>query len=296
MEKSNLSYLLEEWLMEQRLQELSDNTLKQYKNAVLRFIEWLPEGEELNKFTTMNYKKDLENKIKDKEVKLGSVNVWLVSLNKFLKWLKYNDHLQENITVKKFKVQQQYKDEDTLTKKEYMRLKRFALNNGYEQLFYILETLGKTGCRLDELKYFTVENLELTPWKGVQVYNKGKWREVPVIQTLSRSLKKFYKSQGIEKGIIFLSPVPELAAKGKMVNPSTIFRQMKKVAGMAKIKKSKVHPHNFRHYFGQRYSESYPEDSLGLADILGHNDLKTTRIYLKTSGNQQRRKIEKVKF
>ena len=296
MKKSDLSYLLEEWIMEQELQELSSKTIKQYRNAVKKFIEWLPEDKELNKYTTIEYKKDLEQKIKSKEIKLRSANVWLVSLNKFLKWLKYNDYMLENTAVKKFKIQQEYSDEETLTKKEYMRLKRVALNNGYEQLFYILETLGKTGCRLDELKFFTVENLEPTPWQKIKVYNKGKWREITVIQSLSRTLKKYYKSQGITTGTIFLSPDPDCRAKGKMVNSSTIFRQMKKAAGIAKIKKSKVHPHNFRHYFAQRYMEQYPDDALGLADHLGHNDLRTTRIYNKTSGNQQRRKLEKVKF
>lgn len=296
MKKSDLSYLLEEWIMEQQLQELSSKTLKQYKNAVLKFIEWLPEDKELSKFTTIDYKKDLEKKIISKEIKIRSANVWLVALNKFLRWLKYNNYLVEDLTLKKFKMQQQYSNEETLTKKEYMRLKREALKNGYEQLYYILETLGKTGCRISELKYFTVENLEPTPWQKIKVYNKGKWGDITIRQDLSRTLKKYYKSQEITSGTIFLSPDPICRAKGKMVDLSTIFRQMKKVAGIAKIKKSKVHPHNFRHYFAQRYNETYPDDTLGLADHLRHNDLRSTRIYNTTSGNQQRRKLEKVKF
>ena len=71
---------------------------------------------------------------------------------------------------------------------------------------------------------------------------------------------------------------------------------MKKIAGIARINKEKVHPHNFRHLFAQVFLESYPENVLDLADLLGHNDLKTTRIYTKTSGEQKRKKLENVKF
>lgn len=288
--KKDLSIWLEEWILEQKLDEYAPNTLKQYRNAVLKFIEWIPEDKELNKFTTMEYKEHLRAVSNS----LKSINVWIVSLNKFFKWLKNNEYITDDITVKKYKMQEQSSNEGTLTKKEFMRMKRLALANGYEQLYYILQIMGQTGCRVEELKLFTVENLEKTPFTPIKVFNKQKERKLIVIQKLSRELKKYYKSKNITSGTIFPSSHPK--CKGKMINQSTIFRQLKKVAGIAKVKKSKVYPHNFRHYFAQRYAELYPDDSLGLADILGHNDLRTTRIYTKTSGAEQRRKLEKVKF
>ena len=286
MNKEELLSRIDEWISELRYQEKEKNTLKQYKGNVIKFIDWLPDNNELiTKDTIMDYK-DYLRTITDSS---KSMNVWIVSLNKYLRWLGLDD-----LTVKKYKMQEQSSNEESLTIADFKRLLRISKKMGYEQLYYIIKVLGMTGCRIGELKYFTVENLEKTPRKNIKVYNKGKDREIVIRQDLSRELKKYYKSKKIESGYIFLSTDPR--CKGKMPNVSTIWRQMKKVAGAARINKSKVHPHNFRHLFAQVFLESYPENVLDLADLLGHNDLKTTRIYTKTSGEQKRKKLENVKF
>lgn len=285
MDKKDLTSKLDEWLLELKYDEKATNTLKQYKTNVMKFIDWLPDDETITKDTTMKYKDYLRTITQSPK----SLNVWIVGLNKYLKWLGHND-----LTIKKVKMQMQSSNEEVLTEADFKRLLRISKAMGNEQLYYIIKTLGMTGCRIDELKYFTVENLEQTPEKNIKAHNKGKDRELVVTQELSRELKHFYKARGIESGYIFLSNDPK--CKDKMPAKSTIHRQMKKVAGIARVKLSKVHSHNFRHYFAQRFLDEYPEDILDLADILGHNDLKTTRIYTKTSGKQKRIKLEKIKF
>lgn len=285
MNKQDLISKLDEWLLELKYDEKAVNTLKQYKTNVMKFIEWLPNNEIITKDTTMKYKDYLRTITQSPK----SLNVWIVGLNKYLKWLGHND-----LTIKKVKMQMQSSNEESLTIADFKRLLRISKKIGNDQLYYIFKILGMTGCRIDELKYFTVENIENTPRKNIKVCNKGKDREIVVRQDLSRELKKYYKSKNIESGFIFLSNHPR--CKGKMPNKSTIFRQMKKVAGIARINKEKVHPHNFRHLFAQVFLDAYPENVLDLADLLGHNDLKTTRIYTKTSSEQKRIKLEKVKF
>ena len=81
-----------------------------------------------------------------------------------------------------------------------------------------------------------------------------------------------------------------------MIDNSTIWRHMKKIAGQAKIKKSKVHAHSFRHLFAQLYLDTYTDSVTELADILGHESLETTRIYTRTSDSQKRIKLEKIDF
>lgn len=286
MNKQDLISKLDKWLLELKYDEKAANTLKQYKTNVMKFIDWLPDDDKpITKDTTIEYKDYLRTITQSPK----SLNVWIVGLNKYLKWLGLND-----LTIKKVKMQMQSSNEEVLTEADFKRLLRISKSIGNEQLYYIIKVLGMTGCRIDELKYFTVENLEQTPEKNIKAHNKGKDRELVVTQELSRELKHFYKARGIESGFIFLSSDPR--CKGKMPAKSTIHRQMKKVAGIARVKLSKVHSHNFRHYFAQKFLDEYPEDILDLADILGHNDLKTTRIYTKTSGKQKRIKLEKIKF
>ncbi len=285
MNKEDLSLKLDDWLLELKYEEKASNTLKQYRNNVLKFINWLPAEKEITKDTTMEYKKYLRTITESSK----SMNIWIVSLNKYLKWLGLN-----NLTVKKYKMQEQSSNEETLTIADYKRLLRIAKRDGNDQLYYIIKVLGMTGCRIGELKYFTVENVMKTPRKNIKVYNKEKDREIVVRQDLSRELKKYIKEKGLKSGYVFLSSDPK--CKGKMPRESTIWRQLQRTASKCRISKTKAHAHNFRHLFAQVFLDTYPENVLDLADLMGHNDLKTTRIYTKTSGEQKRIKLEKVKF
>ena len=52
-----------------------------------------------------------------------------------------------------------------------------------------------------------------------------------------------------------------------------------------------VYPHNIRHLFARCFYEQ-TNDIAKLADVLGHSNIETTRIYIKTSGNEHRRLLD----
>ena len=53
------------------------------------------------------------------------------------------------------------------------------------------------------------------------------------------------------------------------------------------ISSDKMHPHAFRHFFAKMYLKK-TKDVIQLADILGHSNIDTTRIYLQKSYDEQR--------
>ena len=54
-------------------------------------------------------------------------------------------------------------------------------------------------------------------------------------------------------------------------------------------------PHNLRHLFAvEFYRETH--DVVKLADVLGHSNVETTRLYLATSGEEHRRKLDKMRL
>ena len=279
--KKDLLIKLDEWINEQKYQEYSTNTLNQYKANVLKFINWLKDDELITKQTTINYKNYLYE-LKPKP-KTSSINTWIIELNKFLKWLGFND-----LTIKKIKQQIKSNNEDVLNVIDYKRLLRVAKRMEYTELYYIIKVLAMTGIRISELKYFTVENLKSN---YIIAFNKGKERTIIVRQDLSRELKKYCKENKIKDGYIFAGK-----NKNKMLAASTIWRQMKKVAGKARVNKSKVHAHSFRHLFAQVFLNEYSDNITELADILGHNSLETTRLYTRTSSAQKKSKLEKLNF
>ena len=280
MTKDELISKLEEWILEQKLQEYAPSTLTQYKANVLKFINWLPEDAVITKETMLDYKIYLG----EIAGSTNSINVWIVTINKFLKWLDLKD-----LTIKKIKMQSKQSNEEVLSLADYKRLLRFAKRLGKNQLYLIMKILAMTGIRVSELRYFKVENLGSN---YISVFNKGKERTIIVRQDLMREIKRYCREHHIKEGFIFESP----KIKGQMVNVSTIWKQMKLVAGASRVKKSKVHAHSFRHLFAQVYLNTYPDNITELADILGHNSLDTTRLYTRTSDAQKRTKMEKMNF
>lgn len=280
MNKQELLHKLDEWINEQTYQEYSNNTLNQYKANVLKFLNWLSDDENITKDTTIKYKEYLYSL--NPRPKTSSINTWIIELNKFLKWLKLDD-----LTIKKIKQQTKNSNEEVLSISDYKRLLRISKSIGNMKLYYIMKVLAMTGIRISELKFFTVESIKSN---YIPAFNKGKERNLIVRQDLARELRKYCRDNNIKTGCIFMGENQD-----KLVF-STIWRQMKKVSGKARVNKNKVHAHSFRHLFAQVFLEEYSDNITELADILGHNSLETTRLYTRTSNAQKKSKLEKLNF
>ena len=68
---------------------------------------------------------------------------------------------------------------------------------------------------------------------------------------------------------------------------------MKALCKKAGVNPSKVFPHNLRKLFARTLYD-IEKDIAKLADILGHSNINTTRIYIMTTGVEHRRKIESL--
>lgn len=280
MNKQDLLIKLDEWIIEQTYQEYSNNTLNQYKANVLKFLNWISDDKNITKDTTMKYKEYLYSL--EPKPKTSSINTWIVELNKFLKWLELDD-----LTIKKIKTQTKSSNEEVLNISDYKRLLRHSKSMNNMKLYYIMKVLAMTGIRISELKYFTVESIKSN---YITAFNKGKERNIIIRQDLARELRKYCRENNIKEGCIFKGEEQENLV------PSTVWRQMKRVSGKARVNKNKVHAHSFRHLFAQVFLDEYSNNITELADILGHNSLETTRLYTRSSNSQKKSKLEKLSF
>lgn len=261
-------------------EEKENKTIDKYIRDIHKFIDFIDDGE-VTKEDTINYKQYLI----DKGYEVSSINSFITILNKYLKFLDC-----EMIRIKQLKVQIETSVKDSISDADYHRMLRKAKELNQIDTYYILRILAETGIRIEELKYFTVENLKKNKFY-ITVRNKGKTRTVIIHQELSRSLRRYAKSKGIKKGYLFPGKID-----GKMLHHSTIWRRLKRIAGLSKVKKEKIHPHAFRHYFAKRFLEQHPDNTLGLADLLGHSSLKTTRTYTMTTDEEKRKIVENMTF
>lgn len=208
-----------------------------------------------------------------------TVNGKLAGLNRLLQFLGWEDYKVKNLKIQ----QQAYSPEEKeLTMEEYLRLLEAA--SGQPQLRLILETIAGTGIRVSELRYFTVEAVRIGE---IRIDNKGKNRVILLPDKLKRKLREWAKAEGIASGAIFLS------RSGSPLSRSLIWLRMKKLCETAGVAASKVFPHNLRKLFARRFYE-VKEDIAKLADVLGHSNINTTRIYIMTTGVEHRRILNQL--
>ena len=100
-------------------------------------------------------------------------------------------------------------------------------------------------------------------------------------------LVSYIKENNIKSGSVFVSK------NGRPLDRSNIWSDMKKLCESAGVSKEKVFPHNLRHLFARTYY-SLQKDVVRLADILGHSNVNTTRIYTMESGDVHRKQIQKL--
>jgi len=68
---------------------------------------------------------------------------------------------------------------------------------------------------------------------------------------------------------------------------------MKSLCEIAGVNPAKVFPHNLRKLFARTFY-GIEKDIAKLADVLGHSNIETTRIYIMSTGVEHRRQIERM--
>lgn len=255
-----------------RREEKSTATVEKYLRDVSSFFYYV--GEKMvTKEIAVAYKKHLE----EKKYAVRSINSMLTSMNQLFDYLGWCD-----CKVKCLRLQRETycSEERELTKEEYKRLLKATDKN--EQLSMLLQTICSTGIRVSELKFFTVEAIK---HGEVIVRSKNKTRTVLVPKALIKSLTGYIRRKNIKSGAIFVTK------SGKPLDRSNIWSSMKKLCSSAEVNPSKVFPHNLRKLFARTFY-GIEKDIAKLADILGHGNIETTRIYIMTTGSEHRRKIE----
>ncbi|MBQ6635718.1 MAG: tyrosine-type recombinase/integrase [Lachnospiraceae bacterium] len=261
--------ILSDFTSKLRQNEKSAGTIRQYQRSVEAFAEWLGQGREFGKQDVVDYKAELGRKYK-----LTTANSYIVSLNAFFKIMGWYDCCLTTFRLQKRTFRDAGRE---LTQEEYRRLLRAAGELPDDQLFHIILTIACTGIRISELSNITVESLSQ---RRSSIYLKGKYREILLPSRLCGRLREYCDRREIRSGPIFLS------AKGNPVDRSNILHRMKKLSPKADVPAEKIFPHNLRHFFAVNYYSS-DRDIARLADLLGHSDLNTTRIYTRISMEEQ---------
>lgn len=269
--------LLEKYRVFLYEQEKSKATIQKYICDLKKLLDYARDRE-LSKVLVIEYKEYLRD---EEKYKTSSINSFLVAANGFFEYMGWYE-----LKVKTYKVQKEafMPESKELSKNEYKELVKAAQMAGKVKISMIMQTICATGIRVSELSAFTVSAVK----NGlVIVYNKGKERKIMVPRDLQVKLLQYIRKQKIKGGIIFQT------STGKLIDRTYIWREMKSLCDKAGVCKDKVFPHNLRHLFARTFYVLY-KDIAKLADMLGHSNIETTRIYLKESCAEHRKQLEKM--
>lgn len=277
MRKEITEELVKEYKMHLYEQEKSRATIMKYMCDLVKLAEYA-HGRELSKVLVIGYKEYLRN---EKGYKTSSINSFLVAANRFFEFMGWYE-----LKVKTYKVQKEafMPENRELSKEEYRKLVKAAYKAGKVRLGMIVQTICATGIRVSELSAITVSAVKA----GVAIiYNKGKERQILVPRGLQVQLLHYIRKQGIKGGLVFQT------SNGTAVDRTWIWREMKKLSDEAGVSRKKVFPHNLRHLFARTFY-TFNKDIVKLADVLGHSNIETTRIYLKESYIEYRKQLENM--
>ncbi|EFD01176.1 MULTISPECIES: tyrosine-type recombinase/integrase [Hungatella] len=259
-------------------EERAAATIEKYRRDVQAFFTWLPEKTEVSKEMVLEYKRKLAAQYKS-----TSANSMLVALNRFFGFCGRRDLQVRLLKVQRVSFRERSRE---MSVEEYKRLVRAAREKKDERLSLLIQTLCSTGIRVSEHRCITVEALRSG---SICIDGKGKERAVFLPKKLQKQLKYYCKEKKITTGPVFITK------SGKPLNRCNIWAEMKALCKNAGIEPQKVFPHNLRHLFALTYYR-LEKDIVRLADILGHANIETTRIYTSTTEEECLRSLSRMKL
>jgi integrase/recombinase XerD len=159
-----------------------------------------------------------------------------------------------------------------------------------------------TGLRAEELCGLRPRDVTVGPRSGVvRVYGKrNKYREVPLNSTARDTLRPYLAALPEETPCLFPSrkggegaggaageDAPKVAAP---LTPRALGYLVARYAHLAKV--PDLSPHDLRHRFGYRMAKAVPLHRL--AQLMGHDSLDTTRIYVASTRQDLQEAVETI--
>ena len=251
---------------------LAENTITSYVWTVTYYLEHY---KEVNKKNLLAYKGYLVENFKPQ-----TVNLRLQAVNKFLEFSK-----QEKLRMKFVKAQQKNFLENVISDADYKFLKTKLKADGYDQWYFIVWFMAATGARVSELLQIKAEHVSVG---YLDLYSKGgKMRRIYIPKKLCTEATKWLKERGLTTGYLFTNRT------GNCLSTRGIAIQLKHFAENYGINREVVYPHSFRHRFAKNFLEKFNDIAL-LADLMGHESIETTRIYLRRTASEQQKIVDKV--
>lgn len=253
-------------------ENLSQNTIDNYIFSCKQFIE---KYKTINKKNLLAYKGFLLENYKPK-----TINLRILGINRYLDFIGKSE-----LRLKDVKIQQKTFLENVISNADYQYFKQCLLNDKNHMWYFVIRCLAATGARVSELIQFKVEHIKVG---YIDLYSKGgKIRRIYIADKLKEDCLNWLNGINKHSGFIFCNK------NNVRITTRGIAHQLKALAKRYGINESVVYPHSFRHLFAKNFLEKCNDIAL-LADLLGHDSIETTRIYLRKTSEEQQNIVNNI--
>jgi site-specific recombinase XerD len=311
--------VLSYWLEDLQADDRARGTIRRYKSAVAGFLAWYERCEQrpltfsqLSPIALVGYRNYVQ---RTKQRATSTVNGQISALRAFCAWLTEERYLEIN-PAKRLKLvgRQDASSREGLDDSQANALLRQArISRDPLRNYAIVQVLLQTGMRLDECSQLTLSDIELGERSGRVMIRQGKgnkMRVVPLNASARQALAEYVAPRlncdptvkAVARAWPHRSPdgssVPLWQSQKKGILTTSAMRQMIDVLvrdtaarGLVPVQTS---AHTLRHTFARNYLAEHPGDIVGLASLLGHTSLDTTRIYSQPTIEQLSVRVEQM--
>ncbi|HJT56224.1 MAG TPA: tyrosine-type recombinase/integrase [Ktedonobacteraceae bacterium] len=295
-------------------------TIRRYKSAVEDFLSWYERCEQrpltfatLTPIALVGYRNEVQ---RTQGRATSTVNGHLSALRAWCAWLTEEHYLEVNPArrIKLVGRQEASKRGGLSDTQANALLRKAQVSRDAQRNYAIVQLLLQTGIRLDECSQLTLEDIEFGERSGRLKVRQGKGnkaRTVPLNASARQALAEYLAPRlncdPTVKAVTLAWPrrspgSPQVALwqsqkKGQL--STSPMRQMIDVLvrdasarGLVPVQTS---AHTLRHTFARNYLAQYPDDVIGLATLLGHTSLDTTRIYSQPTIAQLSTRVEQLR-
>ena len=172
-----------------------------------------------------------------------------------------------------------------ISKADYLFLKEQLRKEENPMWYFVVRFLAATGARVSELIQIKVEHVKIGYF---DLYTKGgKVRRLFIPLQLREETIKWLTKEQKTSGYLFLNRL------GERITTRGIAQKLKLFAERYGLNSKVVYPHSFRHRYAKNFLEAFNDISL-LADLMGHESIETTRIYLRRTASEQQAIVDKI--
>jgi site-specific recombinase XerD len=317
-QESNPEGLVHQWRHYLQEQDHSPGTVKKYTQAITHFCLWFQQEERmplhlshLTPIALIGYRNALQH---EQQKSISTINLRISALRTWCAWLVDQGYLPLDpaARVKLVSGDVGSKREGLTNAQVNALLRQAQLSRDPARNYAIVQVLLQTGVRLSECSGLTFGDISFGERGGTLLVRAGKGnkvRSVPVNSSARDALATYVAPRlSVEKPSIravaamwpksgspqAYEPLFE-SQKGGALTTSAMGQMVADlVKATGDLVPEETSAHTLRHTFARNYLAQYPGDLVGLATLLGHSSLDTTRLYSQPQVAQLAARVEQL--